>query len=88
MEIREALAIHFPDGFSVGLGMPWRGRMIEPRKGDPEITKITVTEDLPGLHCYLERVRVWIGDTCILEAPTTSLDSIEYAVEEEPPTFV
>ena len=43
------------------------------------VTRITVTEDLPGLHCNLERVRVFDGDTMIFEAPLHSLEGVNYA---------
>lgn len=43
------------------------------------VTRITVTDDLPGLHCNLERVRVFDGDTMIFEAPLHSLEGVCYA---------
>lgn len=42
------------------------------------VTRITITDDLPGLHCNMERVRVYDGDTLIYEAPLHSLEGVEY----------
>ena len=46
----------------------------------PVITRITVQEDLPGLHCHMRRVCVWIGDDLAAEAPVHSLEAIGYAI--------
>lgn len=43
-----------------------------------EVTRITVTEDLPGLHCSMERVRVWAGDSLLWEGPLHSLEGVTY----------
>lgn len=43
------------------------------------VSRITVTDDLPGLHCNMERVRVFDGDHMIFEAPLHSLEGIVYA---------
>lgn len=43
------------------------------------VTRIAVTCDLPGLHCDMERVRVYDGDTVIYEAPLHNLEGIAYA---------
>ena len=33
------------------------------------VSRITVTDDLPGLHCNMERIRVYDGETVIAEMP-------------------
>ncbi|MCF1502158.1 hypothetical protein L0F51_00055 [Afifella sp. H1R] len=43
------------------------------------VSRITVTDDLPGLHCNMERVRVFDGETVIFEAPLHSLEGVAYA---------
>lgn len=48
----------------------------------PAITRITVQHDLPGLHCNLRRVCVWIGETMVAEAPLHSLAAVGYAIPE------
>lgn len=46
------------------------------------ITRITVQEDLPGLHCNMRRVCVWVGETMVAEAPVHALIGIGYALPE------
>lgn len=47
------------------------------------VSRITVTEDLPGLHCNMERVRVFDGETMIFEAPLHSLEGVTYPAPGE-----
>lgn len=47
------------------------------------ITRITVQQDLPGLHCNLRRVCVWVGDVLAAEAPLHSLAAVGYPVPED-----
>lgn len=44
-----------------------------------KVSRITVTQDLPGLNCNMERVRVFDGETMIYEAPLHSLEGVTYA---------
>ena len=44
------------------------------------ITRITVQEDLPGLHCNMRRVCVWVGGVLAAEAPVHSLEAVGYPV--------
>jgi hypothetical protein len=84
MADRDALSIHFPDGESMRVGNPWAsGRTA--RKDDPPITRITVSDDLPGMYCNMERARVWVGDRCVFEAPLHNLEGVEYPMEERQP---
>lgn len=53
---------------------PWSGG----KRHSRAVTRITVDADLPGLHCYLERVRVWIGDTMIAEFPMHNTGFVQY----------
>lgn len=80
---RNAISVAFPDGGMMTVGQPWSRTGREPRKSDPEITAITVSQDLPGLHCSLERVRVWVGDACVYEAAVHMVEGIEYALPGE-----
>lgn len=58
----------------VGQGI-WTGK-----SHGPAITRITVQQDLPGLHCNMRRVCVWIGDVMVVEAPVHSLSAIGYPI--------
>lgn len=42
-------------------------------------TRITVSDDLPGLHCDMWRVQAFDGDALIFEAPLHSLEGVAYA---------
>lgn len=48
----------------------------------PAVTRITVQQDLPGLHCNMRRVCIWIGETMVVEAPLHSLALVGYAIPE------
>lgn len=45
------------------------------------ITRITVQQDLPGLHCNLRRVCIWVGDQLAIEAPLHSVEAVGYPLE-------
>lgn len=78
----QAIAIYFADEGIMRVGRPWASGGRQPNKEDPEITAITVTADLPGLHCDLERVRVWVGSTCVYECPMHMVEGVEYPLQE------
>lgn len=44
----------------------------------PAVTSITLQQDLPGLHCNMWRVCVWIGEHLAVEAPLHSLHAVGY----------
>ena len=46
------------------------------------VTRITVTDDLPGLHVNMERVRVYDGDDVIFEGPLHGLEGVTYEKPE------
>lgn len=84
--VREAISVSgFPMGadgedglfYRVG-GSYWRTVGGSAQKAGT-VTRITVTDDLPGLHCDLERVRVYDGDTVIFEGPLHNLEGVHYA---------
>ena len=63
------------DGFhaTVGYNFPYHD------KKAPIVDMITVTADLPGLHCDMERVRVWAADGVLLwEGPLHNLEGVRY----------
>ena len=63
------------DGFyaNVGQNFPYHD------KSAPIIGKITITDDLPGIHCNLERVRVISTDDVLLwEGPLHNLEGVRY----------
>jgi hypothetical protein len=63
------------EGFyaKVGLNFPYHN------KNSPIVTRITVSDDLPGLHCNLERVRVFAeGDKLLWEGPMHNLEGVWY----------
>lgn len=43
-----------------------------------EVTRVVVEDDLPGLHCNLLQVKVYIGETLIAAAPMTSAICVCY----------
>lgn len=46
-------------------------------------TRITLTQDLPGLHCNMRQVNVYVGDNILYEQlPLTSCEGITYKIEE------
>lgn len=47
------------------------------------ITKITVQEDLPGLHCNMRRVLVWVEDRVAVEIPLHNCVQVIYDLSEE-----
>lgn len=86
MESREAAIItgtpmgeHGEDGIFYAVGHPYRRPVGNEWKVVGTVSRITVTEDLPGLHCNMERVRVFDGDTMIFEAPLHSLEGVAYS---------
>lgn len=70
---------HGEDGISYGVGYDYRRFVDGQWKIVGKVSRITVTEDLPGLHCNMERVRVFDGDTMIFEAPLHNLEGVQYA---------
>lgn len=81
-DVREALAVYLPDESQLRVGRPWASGDKAPTKSDPEISRITVSADLPGLYCNMERVRVWVGDRCVFEAPMHMVEGVEYPLQE------
>lgn len=65
------------DCFFWCVGKPLYGAGAEHR---PTITRITVQEDLPGLHCNMRRVCVWVGEAMVAEAPVATIKAIGYPV--------
>jgi len=86
MEVREALFVsgfpvgeHGEDGVFYQVGSEyWRTVSGALQQCGP-VTRITVTADLPGLHCDMERVRVFDGETVIFEGPLHNLEGVTYA---------
>lgn len=86
MNSREAVAItgmphgeHGEDGIYYSVGDTYRRVVGNSWVTVGMVSRITVTADLPGLHCNMERVRVYDGDTLIFEAPLHSIESVMYA---------
>lgn len=46
------------------------------------ITRITVQQDLPGLHCNMRRVCVWVGDALVAEAPMHAVQAVGYPLPQ------
>jgi len=42
------------------------------------VSRITITEDLPGLHRNMERVRVWDNNKVIAEMPLHNMEHVSY----------
>jgi hypothetical protein len=60
--------------YAVGRNFPFHD------KNAPIIDMITVSPDLPGIHCNMERVRVWAADGILLwEGPLHNLEGVGYA---------
>ena len=91
MTEREAFAVEWPadeDGATLYLhvGSPIH-QVTEPGVSSGvvgAVTRIVVSDDLPGLHCYMERVRVYVDDLVVYEAPVHAVQLIQYRVP--PPT--
>lgn len=84
--VREAISMNAPGegGEHYAVGHGYR-RLVDGRYDIVgNVTRITVTEDLPGLHCNMERVRVYDGDTMIFEAPLHMLEGVRYAHPADP----
>lgn len=86
MNIREAIAVtgipqgeHGEDGIYYAVGNDYRRVVVNSWEIVGKVSRITVTDDLPGLHCNMERVRVYDGDTIIFEAPLHNVESVMYA---------
>lgn len=47
-----------------------------------KVTKIEMVDDVPGLHCYLWRICVYIDDVIMYEAPYTSTAFVQHREEE------
>ena len=62
------------DGFHAAVGKHFPHH----NKTAPVVTSITVTQDLPGPHCNLERIRVLAGDQLLWEGPLHNLEGIWY----------
>ena len=63
------------DGFHAAVGQHFPSY----NKAAPMVEMITVACDLPGLHGYMERVRVWAADSVLLwEGPLHNLEGVKY----------
>lgn len=67
------------DGVYYAVGTPYTRLVGNSWQKVGTVSRITVTDDLPGLHCNMERVRVFDGETMIFEAPLHSLEGVSYA---------
>ena len=90
--IREAFAIsgvpmgiNGEEGQYYQVGAPYRRPVGIQWKDVGTVTRITVTTDLPGLHCDMERVRVYDGDAVIFEAPLHNLEGVTYSAPAPKP---
>ena len=86
MSTREAIALsgfpqgeHGEDGIYYSVGHGYRRIVGNSWQIAGKVSRITVTDDLTGLHCNMERVRVYDGDTLIFEAPLHNLEGVQYA---------
>ncbi len=80
LEVREARAV---SGVPVvGIDCPYY--TVDSQNGHyAYATRITVTCDLPGMYCSMERVRVYRGDDVIWEGPLHNLQGVSYFTSEE-----
>lgn len=84
-EAREAFSVQTmpvgpngEDAIYYCVGRPYYRFVEGAHKNVGTVSRITVTRDLPGLHCDMERVRVFDGETMIYEAPLHSLEGVTY----------
>jgi len=80
--MREASAVYLSEGEVFQVGVPYADIGETPRKGNREVTRITVTQDLPGLHFSMERVRVYVGEQMVYEAPLHMVEGVAYKLED------
>jgi hypothetical protein len=64
--------------WAIGKPADWRV------KNGPKVTRITIQQDLPGLHCNLRRVCIWSDETLVAEAPLHNLQAVGYALPVQP----
>lgn len=89
MNIREAFSVtgipqgeHGENGFYYEVGHTYH-RLVERQwKIVGKVSRITVTDDLPGMYCNMERVRVYDGETLIFEAPLHNVEGVCYPAPE------
>ncbi|MEM7212327.1 MAG: hypothetical protein AAF479_10620 [Pseudomonadota bacterium] len=78
--VREATRVFFPDSTPIKLLDPW----FDWQHGNlGEVTRITVTCDLPGVHCFLDRFRIYVGGAIVSEGPVYLASRIDYAPVSE-----
>jgi len=91
IEPREASAVsgvpqgeHGEDGIYYAVGFPYYRATagVNVVKEAGKVSRILVSCDLPGLHCKMERVVVFDGDTVIFEAPLHNLEGVQYRAPE------
>lgn len=70
--------------YEVGRKYPRPGLVANSYQMFGPVTRITVSDDLPGLHCHMERVRVYDGETLIYEAPLHNLEGVAYPAPNKP----
>lgn len=87
---REAIQIsgmpvgeHGEDGIYYAVGHSYTRREGNNWKRAGIVSRIVVTDDLPGVYCNMERVRVFDGETLVFEAPLHNLEGVAYAVPEK-----
>ena len=90
MTAREAIAVQWPeDSQGEALYAQVGKKLYQPdelNEGVVEsagtVTRILVSDDLPGLHCNMERVRVYVGDQVAFEAPVHAVEVIQYRIDK------
>ena len=81
---KQIQSVEFPsyvpdeEGVYLVVGGPFYIREDNQSKDIGPVTSITLQDDVPGLHCNLWSVKVWIENELVLEAPYTSVLYVRY----------
>lgn len=78
----EASWVEIPPGVDNEATFYCVGGLIYAGGQEATITRITVQEDLPGLHCNMRRVCVWVDDALAFEAPMHAVQGVCYLKAE------
>ena len=81
---KQIQSVEFPsytedeNGVYLEVGGPFYIREDNQSKDIGPVTSITLQDDIPGLHCNLLSVKVWIGEKLVFDAPYLSVLYVRY----------
>ena len=81
---KQIQSVEFPsylvgeEGVYLEVGKPFYIHENNQSKDIGPVTSITLQDDVPGLHCNLWSVKVWIGEKLVFDAPYLSVLYVRY----------